>query len=139
VAKRDGVQGTVALQNATGMLVRFGHQTLEAVSFLVRLDHPNSQPGVIHHGDDRLVTDLGLLRFGHLAVVASCFGCLTVGSERVPHRLGQNLQRHSVLLPLHGGGRMAEQVAGHVDSLARPVDQHHAVDHQVDQAVDGVS
>src|SRR3954452_5204798 len=35
VAKCDGMQATVALQNVTGMFVRFGHQTLDALSFLV--------------------------------------------------------------------------------------------------------
>src|SRR5207244_12124583 len=39
VAKRDRVQATISLQNVAGMLVRFGHQTLDAVRFLLRLDH----------------------------------------------------------------------------------------------------
>ena len=89
VAKRDGMQATVALQDVTGMFVRFGHQTLDALSFLVWLDHAHGQPGIVHDGHDRFVSDLGLLRFGHLAVVAGGLGRLTIGSERMAHRFGQ--------------------------------------------------
>ena len=116
------MQATVALQNLARALVRFGYQPLDALGFLLRLDHAHGQPGVIHHGHDRVVSDLGLLRFGHLAVVAGGFGCLTVGAERVAHGFGQDLQRHSVLLPLHGRGRMTQQVAGHARS-ARQTDR----------------
>src|SRR5438093_899744 len=68
MAKRDRVQATVTLQHVTGMLVRFGHQTLDALGFLIRLDHAYGQLRVIHDGCDRFVSDLGLLCFGHLAV-----------------------------------------------------------------------
>ena len=127
VAKRDGMQSAVALQNLAGMLVRFGHQALDASSFLFWLDHPHDQLCVIHHGRDRFVSDLGLLYFSHLAVVARGFRCLTVGANRVAHGASQDLQRHAVLLALHGGGGMTQQVAGHANSFARSIDQHHAV------------
>jgi hypothetical protein len=44
--KRDGMQATVALQNVTRMLVRFGHQALDAVGFRIRFDHASSDSRV---------------------------------------------------------------------------------------------
>jgi hypothetical protein len=107
VAKGDGVQATIALENLASMLVCFRHQTLDAVGFLIRLYHPNGLLGIIQHGHDRFVSDLGLLCFGHLAVVAGGLGCLTLGTERMSHSFSQDLERHSVLLTLHRCCRMA--------------------------------
>ena len=82
------------------------HETLDASGLLIRLDHPHCHAGIVQHGHDGFVSDLGLLRFGHLAVVASGLGGLTIGAERVSHGFSQDLQRHSVLLALYGGRRM---------------------------------
>jgi len=82
------------------------------------------------------VADLGFLRVRHLAVVAGGLGGLSIGAERVAHRLSQNLQWHAVLLPLHGRRCMAQQMAGDVDAFARPIDQHHAVQCEANQVVD---
>src|ERR1700738_2776739 len=133
------MQPAVALQNFASMLVCFGHQTLDAMRFLIRLDHSHGPLGVIQHGHDRFVAGLALLRLSYRAVVTGGLGRLAVCAKRVAHGLSQNLQRYSVLLSLYGGGRMAKQVAGHADSFARKSDEHHAVYHQADKAVDDVS
>ena len=124
MAERHRVEATIALQNLARALVRFRHQPLDPLGLLLRLDDAHGQPGIVHDGQDRVVSDLGFLHFRHLAVIAGGFGRLTVGAERVPHGLGQDLQRHAVLLTLDGRRRMAQQMAGHVDPLARPIDQH---------------
>src|ERR1700694_719579 len=91
MAKRDGMQAAVALQNLTSVLVRFDHETLYALRFFVRLDDAHGQPSVIHDGRDRVVADLSLLRLRHLAVVTGGLGRLATSGQRVTHRLGQDL------------------------------------------------
>ena len=78
VAKRDGVQAAPALQNLASLLVSCDHQPLDALAFLIRFDHTHSQTGIVQHSHDRSVSNLGLLRLGHLAVVTGGFGSLTV-------------------------------------------------------------
>ena len=56
----------------------------------------------------------------------------------MPHGFSQNLQRHSVVLVLDGRGGMTQQVAGHADPFARPINEHDAVEYKPNQAVDRV-
>jgi hypothetical protein len=138
VAERNRVEATIPLQDLASLVICFGHQTLDAFGFRVGFDHPNGQLGIIHHGHHRVVSDLSLLSFGHLAVVPGSLRWLTVGAGCMPHCFSQRLQRYSVVLVLDGRRGMTQQVAGHADPFARPINEHNAVEYETNQAVDRV-
>jgi hypothetical protein len=97
---RDGMQAPVALQQLAGLPIGVLHELLDPPRFVRGIDYAEGRARIVHDREDRIVPDFGLLVFGHLAVVATRLGRLVAPGQRVPHGLGENIQRHAVILAL---------------------------------------
>jgi hypothetical protein len=132
----DRMKATIPFEDLACAFVCFRHDPFKPLGLLLGVDDAHSQPGVVHDGQNRVVSDLGLLVFGHLAVVAGRFGSFAASGERMTHCLCQGLERDPVLVMLDRCGRMAKHVTRHVDGSAGPINQFDSVQDEPNQPVD---
>src|SRR5207248_328342 len=74
----DRMKATIAFEDLTRALVCIRHYPFNPLGLLLGVDDAHSQPGVVDDGQYCVVSDLRLLVFGHLAVVAGRFGSLAL-------------------------------------------------------------
>jgi hypothetical protein len=130
------MKAAVAFEDLACAHVCIRHHPFNPFGLVLGVDQAHRQPGVVHDGQYRVVSDLGLLVFGHLAVVAGRFGSLAAGGEGMTHGLRQDLERDPVLLMLDRCRRVAEHMTRHVDVSAGPINQFDSVQDEPNQPVD---